>query len=317
MLTVIMPARNAEEYIEQAIASVLAQTYTEWEMWVLENGSTDGTVDVVHGFSDRRIKLFELGPVGFRGALEFGIRNSTSPWLARMDADDIMLPLRLERQCEVINNMPRISLVGTHHSIITPSGHVFETTSKPRTGGVSAYDLATHRGFADPSVVFNRHLAVEVGGTDPEFGVGSDIALWFRLLQKRDGWQIGEPLYGYRLLPTSLSQNVVSAEECLRVREKYIHGYLRRASLPRKSLFWTRIASFELMAGDLEAVRYAASKLEHEGNVREAALMRWRARFGRLAAVYYRHRNRNRYRFLGHLENQAHTGKCSSVSREP
>jgi glycosyltransferase involved in cell wall biosynthesis len=93
-VTVILPAHNAEETITQAIASTLNQTYTDFELWVLENGSSDRTAEIARSFTDSRIRVFELGRVGFQGALQYGIENSSSDWLARMDADDLMFPER-------------------------------------------------------------------------------------------------------------------------------------------------------------------------------------------------------------------------------
>ena len=82
--------------IAQAIASTLNQTYTDFELWVLENGSNDRTAEIARSFTDPRIRVFELGPVGVGGAMQYAIENAPSEWLARMDADDLMFPDRLK-----------------------------------------------------------------------------------------------------------------------------------------------------------------------------------------------------------------------------
>src|SRR4030095_11637158 len=106
-LTVVLPAHNAEATIAPAIASTLNQSYGDFELWVLENGSTDATAQVARSFSDPRLRVFELGPVGFQGALQYAIENSESEWLARMDADDLMFPDRLKVQSEANAQAPQ------------------------------------------------------------------------------------------------------------------------------------------------------------------------------------------------------------------
>src|ERR1700757_5310433 len=125
-LTVILPVRNGEQFLPAAIASVLKQTFREFELWILENGSEDRTAQIVRSIKDSRIKLFELGPIGVQGALQYAIENAESDWLARMDADDLMFPRRLEIQWEFIRQHPDITFVGTAFGLLTPFGHVFE-----------------------------------------------------------------------------------------------------------------------------------------------------------------------------------------------
>ena len=99
-LTVVLPAHNAEATIAPAIVSTLQQSYTDFELWVLENGSNDRTAEIARSFTDPRVKVFVLGSVGFQGALQYAITNASSEWLARMDADDLMFPNRLQVQMD-------------------------------------------------------------------------------------------------------------------------------------------------------------------------------------------------------------------------
>src|SRR6201993_5057571 len=125
-LTVILPVRNGEQFLPAAIASVLKQTFREFELWILENGSEDRTAQIVRSIKDSRIKLFELGPIGVQGALQYAIENAESDWLARMDADDLMFPERLQTQCDFIKSNPGVVFVGTAFGLLTPFGHIFE-----------------------------------------------------------------------------------------------------------------------------------------------------------------------------------------------
>src|SRR5512147_287645 len=111
-LTVVMPAHNAETTIAAAIRSILCQSYSEFELWVLESNSTDRTAEVARSFMDPRVKVFELGSLSFQDTLAYGLEKAQSEWLARMDADDLSFPERLQEQMTVIEQHPDLVLVG-------------------------------------------------------------------------------------------------------------------------------------------------------------------------------------------------------------
>ncbi|HUJ10927.1 MAG TPA: glycosyltransferase family 2 protein [Verrucomicrobiae bacterium] len=298
-VTVIMPAHNAEQWIGPAIASVLAQTYEAWELWVLENGSTDRTLEVARRFEGSRIRVFDLGPVGFQGALQFGIESAGSEWLARMDADDIMLPERLQVQMDFIAEHPEIALVSSGFGMMTPFGHIFERLPAIETREVDRAFLGIgRRRFGDPCTVFSRRAALEAGGLDPEFSMG-DVPLWFRILERGKGWQLGRPLYVYRLSPRSMSKNAAFIKECMRARQKYAPEIMSAAfpSEVRPGSFWGFIVLLEMLAGDTDCLRQAILELEREGDFsEEAQRMRRLSRGGRLVSTAYRYRYRRRYR---------------------
>lgn len=296
-VTVLMPACNAEAYIASAIQSTLRQTYSEFELWVLENGSADRTAEVARGFKDPRVKVFELGPVGFQGALQFGVEQASSEWIARMDADDLMFPERLQSQVDIVTRRPETVLVGTAYALLTPFGHVFERLPEVKSREVDSALLGAGKNFADPSVLFNRRLALEVGGYDPEFTMG-DVPLWFRLLTRGKGWRIGTPLYLYRLRPDSMSKQTTKHDQVLRAREKYAPETLKEwPNSPARQSFWEQIGMLEVVAGDTPAARCAANRMSEEpGFEQEQKSMNSRASAGKLASVYYRYRNRNSYR---------------------
>lgn len=291
-LTVILPAHNAESTIAQAIASTLNQTYTEFELWVLENGSTDRTAEIARKFSDPRVKVFELGPVGFQGALQYAIENAPSEWLARMDADDLMFPQRLERQMEVIRQRPELMFVATDYALLTPFGHVFERRLGTRSGEVNISRLGRGRFFADPSTIFNRRVALTVGGVDPEFTSG-DVPLLFRMLSCGKGWEIAEPLYLYRIMPASMSKSLEFHRQGIRARVKYAPESARLYRQPQDDDLrtgWYNIAALEFSAGENEALRKAVEFLKPEVP-RTAQRMRWLSYLGAFARLLYRWRN--------------------------
>jgi glycosyltransferase involved in cell wall biosynthesis len=292
-LTVILPAHNAEATIGAAIASTLSQTYADFELWVLENGSTDHTAQIAWRFNDPRVRVFELGAVGFQGAIQYAIEHASSDWLARMDADDLMFPERLKRQMEVIRQRPDLVMVGAAAAMLTPFGHIFERLPKRQSEEFNTLKLG--RAVADPSMIFNRRAALEVGGVDSEFTIG-DVALFLRMLQQGRGWQIAECLYLYRLQPNSMSQQLDFYHQALRARAKYAPQTLDHVpSAPNgHGSVWGLITSLELATGDRRAVRHALDSLEHY-SPKKARRIRW-LNSCRVSHLYYRWRNRNYYR---------------------
>jgi len=299
LLTVILPVHNGAAFVASAIRSVLNQTYKDFELWVLENGSTDRTAEIVRSITDPRIKLFELGPVGIQGALQYGIENTSTEWLARMDADDLMFPNRLEVQMNFIRKNPKIAFIGSAYAILTPSGHILEPVLHSGTREVTKDLLACmKRFFADPSVVFNRHAALNAGGVDKEFKKIDGPPLFFRLLTKGKGWEIAEHLHLYRLRSNSLSRGMEHAQESRRVRAKYAPELLDALSknLPPKS-FWQHIARLELISGDPKSVLQAARFMRKEGPFEsEASRMIARSLISRFNPTYYTRRNFDKYR---------------------
>jgi glycosyltransferase involved in cell wall biosynthesis len=293
-VTVALPAHNAERTVAQAIASTLQQSYTDFELWVLENGSSDGTADVARSFTDPRVKVFELGPVGFQGALQYAIDNASSEWVARMDADDLMFPNRLKAQMEVIRDHPEFVLVGTAAALLTPFGHIFERVSAYQSRPVDTSSLYWKRFFADPSTVFRRRVALKVGGFDPEFTIG-DVPLWFRMLAEGKGWEIAEPLHLYRIQPNSMSHSLEFYQEAVRARVKYASQTVDHWPEPPGSC-WNSIASLEILAGDGGAVRRASDFLDQEAPT-TARRLRWLSYLGRAGYLYYRWRSRSSCRY--------------------
>ena len=173
LVTVVMPAHNTEAFIGPAIQSILNQDFADFELWVLENGSKDRTAEVARGFADPRVRVFELGSVGFQGALAFALQNCGSTWLARMDSDDLCLSNRLSTQIAVAESRSKVSLVGTGYARLTPFGHVIERLPEHRSKVLTKEAVAMggwRREFpearfcADASMLFRRDVALSVGG---------------------------------------------------------------------------------------------------------------------------------------------------------
>ena len=321
-ITVVMPTHNAEKYIASAITSILNQTYRDFELWVLENGSNDRTAEIAEEFDDPRIRVFRLGPVGFQAALTYALEGAETEWIARMDSDDISFPTRLETQMRIAQEHPEYVMVGTAYALLTPFGTIIERLRNvtSRELNRTAVALGGHtpqqprgRICADPSMLFKRKVALEVGGYDPSFTMG-DVPLWLRMLEGRIGWEIAEPLYLYRVLPASFSKTHTEGFE---VRAKYSPELLDdllafcHVGTPEEACqsngeleagFWWHIGFLEALTKDHGTVLRVANKLEELGRDRSARRFRLRAYSGMLGQLYHSWKWRSHYRHRPDLE---------------
>lgn len=111
-ITILLCAYNAEAYIAEAIGSTLAQTYRDFELIIVDDGSTDGTLGIIRSYEDERIKVIEGGH-DYVGSLNLGLKHCHGEYIARMDADDIMEPTRIATQMAVMDAQPDIAVCTT------------------------------------------------------------------------------------------------------------------------------------------------------------------------------------------------------------
>ncbi len=275
-VTIVLPAHNAEDTLADAIRSCLDQTYEHYELWVLENGSTDKTLDIAQSFKDEKIKVFSLGKVGFQGALTYGLENAKSKYIARMDADDISMRHRIQWQVEFLEKSEDAIMVGTHYVFLTPFGHIIErqpgkSTRQLKVEHFNTNNQPVRKYFADPTVMFDREAAIEAGGYDDEFTIG-DIPLWIRMLKTGKCFEATEIPFIYRLKAASMSQGYKPYLDSIAIRKKYAPEQLKDwPEVPPSNYgskdtfgFWKRMADFELMAGNRRAVHKALAQMMKE-----------------------------------------------------
>jgi hypothetical protein len=208
---------------------------------------------------------------------------------------------RLKVQMEVARDHPEFVLIGTAYALLTPFGHIFERVLNCPSREVDSLRLGRDRFFANPSTIFKRKVALEVGCIESTFTM-DDIPLWFRLLTRGKGWEIAEPLHIYRLQPNSLSKSIECYRQGLLARRKYAPETLGYWPATQESACsgsgWFEIAGLELLSGNGAVVRQAANFLEPE-SPRAAQRFRWASRIGRVGYACYRWRypTRHQYRY--------------------
>ncbi|HEY8432148.1 MAG TPA: glycosyltransferase [Sandaracinaceae bacterium] len=195
LVSVILPYRDAQDTLREALASVLAQEGVALEVLAIDDGSRDASTDIVRDLSarDARVVPLRTGGEGLVAALELGRARAKGAWIARMDADDIALPGRLAVQLDALRAMPRAGAIGTR---VEPFGEVgegmrryVEWQNSLVTPEDHARDLFVEAPLCHPSVMLRREALDEVGGFR-DVGWAEDYDLWLRL--DAAGWQLAK-----------------------------------------------------------------------------------------------------------------------------
>jgi glycosyltransferase involved in cell wall biosynthesis len=205
-ISVLMSAYNVERYIGEAISSVLAQTFTDFELIVVNDGSTDRTEDVVRSFTDPRICLVSQPNEGIAAALNHGLRLARAPLIARFDADDICYPRRLEQQYHFLTTHPDYLLVGTAAKYIDERGEYVFTHRPPALTNDAVQALKKQIcPFIHSSVLYRKDPILACGGYCAHAHSFEDHLLWVEVLKRGKGCNLPEPLVQVRLNPGSLT----------------------------------------------------------------------------------------------------------------
>ncbi len=205
-VTVLMPAYNAEEYIREAIDSVLAQTYTEFELLIVNDGSTDRTESIIQSYADERIKLISQENKGVIGALNTGLMHANGKYIARFDADDVCLPERLQVQYDFMESNPDHVLVGAGSMYIDKDGdHLFEWKPPAYEHAEIAEKIKITCPFDHPAVMYNKSVADELGGYPAGAIHFEDHLFWTGFLKKGKVINLKMPLIKHRFNPSSVT----------------------------------------------------------------------------------------------------------------
>ena len=182
-LTVLMTVYNGEPYLKQAVASILNQTYKKFNFYILDNASSDNSTEIIKSFNDKRIKLIKLSSnIGQTRALNLGLKMIKTKYTARMDADDIALPTRFEKQIKYFINNPNVSIVGTNHFIIDKNNKKIGFYNWPKTNQEYGFSIIIkgQTPVGHPMVMFKTKEIVKLGGYKTKFKFGYFFSIYIR-----------------------------------------------------------------------------------------------------------------------------------------
>ncbi len=202
-----MPCYNAAAYISDAISSVLVQTFTAFELLIVNDGSVDDTTEIVRSFTDQRIVLIEQEQQGVAAALNCGLLHARGMYIARFDADDICSPNRLEKQYQFMCSNPEYMIVGSAADYIDDSGnHIFTHTPLATTSEeIQQLDYAICP-FIHTSVLYKKDVIAAIGYNVHAHSF-EDHFLWLQLRPRGKMYNLHETLLKVRLNPGSLTMD--------------------------------------------------------------------------------------------------------------
>ena len=183
-VSVVMPVYNGERYLRETIASVLGQTFADFEFLIVDDGSTDGTAMVAQDFASRdsRIHCIPLGQnQGPAVARNKGIANAQGRYLAMLDSDDICLPNRLLKQVDYLEENPQIDVVGCTMWVTSHALEPLFCFTVPEGHADIIWNLFFGWGIAGTSTIIRRNLLDNMGGYNVDSALADDLELWTRL----------------------------------------------------------------------------------------------------------------------------------------
>ncbi|OSZ81874.1 hypothetical protein CAP35_00975 [Chitinophagaceae bacterium IBVUCB1] len=205
-VSVIMCSYNTEAFIQEAIECIIQQSYTDWELIISDDKSSDNTVSIIKSFNDSRIKLYEHSEnVGYVANKNRAFSYANGNLLTQLDADDICPPDRLEKQVAVFEKHTDIKICGTNYSIINTEGKTIQTWTYDSDDTIN--ELMLNYPFWFPGLMFRKELTDEFGMFSIYFnGIYGDDHYWaMRVNKKYTIYFLKDALYGYRINPNSLT----------------------------------------------------------------------------------------------------------------
>jgi glycosyltransferase involved in cell wall biosynthesis len=248
-ISVLLPVRDGERYLRQSLESVLSQTLADFELVVVDDGSTDATAEILSGYDDDRMNVLRQERTGLVAALQRALEASAAPYLARMDADDISLPQRLERQVELLERLPRAALVVPGVAVVDEAGRELRRIVLPPHHDELVRRLLLRNPIAHGAVALRRSAVEEAGGYRADYGANEDYDLWRRLARRWELHAVADVLYCRREHADAVTRAAVgervASRERLRDelwRDRRLRRYLRADRDPSETRALTREA---------------------------------------------------------------------------
>lgn len=206
LISVIIPAFNAELYIQEALESVCSQTYLNLEIIIIDDGSSDGTREIIEQFQDNRILLISRENRGLIATLNEAIEISRGDYIARMDADDICLSTRLETQVQYLRKHNNIGLLFTGIEYIDENGRKLREKVSTKSRKLEPVELLFGCPVCHPTAMFDMtKLKKSDIQYDKAYCLAEDFELWTRLVNSTEIGIINEVLFKYRIHPNSIT----------------------------------------------------------------------------------------------------------------
>ncbi len=206
LISVLLCAYNSEKFIEEAIESILSQTFRDFELVIVLDAPTDNTRKKVRAFKDSRIRLIENAQnLGLTRSLNVGLKYCRGTWVARQDADDVSFPHRLESQLRYLSQNPQTVLLGSAAKWINRSGKEIGEVKVPSQWEEILWQFHFENPFIHSSIIFKKDLVLGLGGYNENFKRTQDFELWSKIVPFYPVANLKEALVKYRTHENSIS----------------------------------------------------------------------------------------------------------------
>lgn len=199
-ISVVMSMYNSERYLREAVDSILGQQFTDFEFIIINDGSSDKSVDIINSYDDPRIRLVHQTNHGLVYSFNKGIKLARATYIARMDSDDISLPSRFTKELEWLEKKPKRGLVGSYFAYVDKNS---KRTAVTMTWPTKHIDILRTMYFVNPyghgTIMMRREAAIGVGAYRAEYEPAEDYDLWTRIAERWEIGEIPEVLYLWRL----------------------------------------------------------------------------------------------------------------------
>jgi glycosyltransferase involved in cell wall biosynthesis len=264
-ISVVTAVYNGEEYLEEAIESILKQTFSHFEYIIVNDGSNHKTKEILDNITDSRVKVIHLVKNGgAANALNVGISQAKGQWIALQDADDVSSEHRLQRQLEFIKSDSRLLAVGSFIQCIPGNDRVEESALEWEACFFNSKEHFRNEQFYSTPLChgtgfFSKKAYENIGGYDPTFKIAYDYDLWTRMFEEGEIARVPEVLYKYRIHGSSLahSNKIDTTNEILLSTFKNI-SELRFQHLQRKPKL--------LLLGTKNNIDFYKDILEHKNH---------------------------------------------------
>ena len=205
LVSVVIPVYNAELYVKECIDSVLCQSYGNYEIIIVDDGSTDRSIEIISAYKNDKIKLHHQKNSGAASARNYAAQVATGKWLAFIDSDDVWFPEKLSRQLEKCHQGNWSHTDSYFIGNVYPE-HTRSTDFTEKLEGYILPFLAVENFIGTSSVIIKKEVFVEFGGFNPNLSALGDWGLWLRVASKYQICYIDEVLCDYRIQSDSISR---------------------------------------------------------------------------------------------------------------
>lgn len=214
-VSVLMCCYNAARWLRDALASVRLQTFEDYELIVVDDGSTDETSAILAHWSaaDDRVVVISKSNTGLTDSLNVGLERARGAWIARLDADDVCEPHRLATQLAYLTAHPRVTLLGSGFVEIDQAGRAGRRYRPPPGGWRLGHLEGMQRFFPHSSAMFRRDLAQRLGGYNSRFSKSQDWDLWLRFAEASQLGSLAAPLVRIRKHPGQISHSTTGVSQ--------------------------------------------------------------------------------------------------------